>query len=175
MQSNYKYAKTLFHLSKKSNCVSLIQNQLKSVSYLYNKVPAFKLVFITKRINLRDKVEIIKNVLKKFEPLIVEFISILIQNNQTNNLLDVITRFNNMVNTDSNQSKVVITTSQKLNEVDLEYVSQTISDKLNTNPNISIKTDLNMIGGIKLRVGNKIFDNSVYYQIKQLKKTLHNM
>mgnify|MGYP001158470129 FL=1 len=175
MQSNYKYAKTLFNLSKKSNCVSLIQNHLKLVSYLYNKVPAFRLVFITRRISSENKVAIMQKALKDFEPLIVEFISILIQNNQTNNLLDVITRFNNMVNTDSNQSKVVITTSQKLNEEDLEYVSQTIFDKLNTNPNISIKTDLNMIGGIKLRVGNKIFDNSVYYQIKQLKKTLHNM
>ena len=175
MQSNYKYAKTLFDLSKKSDCIQLVHNQLNSISYLYNKVPAFRLVLITKRINSNNKVGIIRNALKGFESLIVEFISILIQNNQTNNLLDVITRFNNMVNTDSNQSKVVITTSQKLNEVDLEYVSQTISDKLNTNPNISIKTDLNMIGGIKLRVGNKIFDNSVYYQIKQLKKTLHNM
>ena len=175
MQSNYKYAKTLFNLSKESNCVSLIQNQLKSVSYLYNKVPAFKLVFITKRINLRDKVEIIKNVLKKFEPLIVEFISILIQNNQTFNLLDVITRFNNLVRADSNISKVEITTSEQLNDADLEHVSQTICNKLNSAPKISIKTDSNLIGGMKLRVGNKIFDNSISYQIKQLKKTLHNM
>ena len=40
--------------------------------------------------------------LKNFEPLIVEFISILIQNNQTFNLLDVIARFNNLVRADSN-------------------------------------------------------------------------
>ena len=175
MQSNYKYAKTLFNLSKKSNCVSLIQSQLKSVSYLYNKVPAFKLVFITKRINPMDKVEIINNVLKKFEPLIVEFISILIQNNQTFNLLDVITRFNNLVRADSNISKVEITTSEQLNDADLEHISQTICNKLNSAPKISIMTDSNLIGGMKLRVGNKIFDNSVSYQIKQLKKTLHNM
>jgi len=175
MQSNYKYAKTLFNLSKKSNCVSLIQNQLNSVSYLYNKVPAFKLVFITKRINPRDKVEIIKNVLKKFEPLIVEFILILIQNNQTFNLLDVIARFNNLVRADSNISKVEITTSEQLNDADLEHISQTICNKLNSAPKISIMTDSNLIGGMKLRVGNKIFDNSVSYQIKQLKKTLHNM
>ena len=175
MQSNYKYAKTLLDLSKKSECVSLIKNQLKSISYLYNKVPAFKLVFITKRIGAKNKIKIIKNVLKDFEPLVVEFIIILINNNQTNNLLNIITRFNNMVSTDSNISKVEITTSEKLTETDLEYVSQTICNKLNTTPKINIKTDPDMIGGIKLRIGNKIFDNSVSYQIKQLKKTLHNM
>ena len=175
MQSNYKYAKTLLDLGKKSDCVLLIQNQLKSISYLYNKIPAFKLVFITKRIDAMNKIGIIKNVLKNFEPLIVEFIAILIENNQTNGLLNIITRFNNMVSSDSNISKVEITTSEKLTETNLEYISQTICDKLNATPEINIKIDPNIIGGIKLRVGNKIFDNSVSYQIKQLKKTLHNM
>ena len=175
MQSNYKYAKTLLDLSKKYNCVLLIQNQLKSISYLYNKIPAFKLVFITKRIDSVNKIGIMKNVLKDFEPLIVEFITILISNNQTNNLLNIITRFNNMVSSDSNISKVEITTSEKLTETNIEYVSQTICNKLNSTPKINIKIDANMICGIKLRVGNKIFDNSVSYQIKQLKKTLHNM
>ena len=65
MLSNFQYATTLFNLGKKLDCISLIQNQLKSISYLYNKVPAFKLVFITKRINSENKVKIIKiNVIK---------------------------------------------------------------------------------------------------------------
>ena len=70
MQSNNKYAKTLFNLSKKSNCVSLIQNHLKLVSYLYNKVPTFRLVFITRRINSENKVAIMQKALKNFEPLL---------------------------------------------------------------------------------------------------------
>ena len=175
MQSNYKYAKTLFDLSKKSNSISLIQNQMISISYLYNKVATFRLVFITKRLNTKDKTTILENVLKDFEPLIVEFILILIENNQTNNLLDIILRFNSMANSDSQLNKIEITTSDKINDEDLDYLSKTISQKLNTSPNISINTDPNIIGGMKLRVGNKIFDNSIDYQIKQLKKTLHNM
>ena len=175
MQSNYKYAKTLLDFSKKSNCVALIQGQFKSISYLYNKVPVFKLVFITKRITPENKISIIQNVLKDFEPLIIEFITILIKKNQTNNLLDVITKFNNMASGDSNINKIEITTSEKLSNSDLEHVVQAISNKLNITPEINTNTDSNMIGGIKLRVGNKIFDNSVSYQIKQLKKTLHNM
>ena len=55
MQSSYKYAKTLYDLSKKSDKVDIMQNQLKSVSYLYNKVARFRLVFITKRIDIKNK------------------------------------------------------------------------------------------------------------------------
>ena len=175
MYSNYQYAKTLLDLSNKSDAISLIQNQLKSVSYLYNKVPAFRLVFVTKRIDTKKKIEIIKNTLKNFNPLIIEFISILIKNNQTNNLLDITTRFDNMASADSNISNVEITTSEKLNNEEIEYISKAISDKIKIKPKLDVKTDPSIIGGIKLRVGNKIFDNSVSYQIKQLKKTLHNM
>ena len=58
---------------------------------------------------------------------------------------------------------------------DFEYISKTIFDKLGNNPKIKTNTDPDIIGGIKLRIGNKIFDNSINYQINKLKKTLHNM
>ena len=175
MQSNYKYAKTLYDLSKKSDKIDLIQNQLKSVSYLYNKVARFRLVFITKRIDIKNKVEIVANVLNDFDPLLIEFVLILIKNNQSNSLLDIASRFNNMAISDSNINKVEITTADKINESDFEYISKNISHKLGNNPKIKANTDPNIIGGIKLRIGNKIFDNSINYQINKLKKTLHNM
>ena len=128
MQSNYKYAKTLYDLSKKSDKIDLIQNQLKSVSYLYNKVARFRLVFITKRIDIKNKVGIIANVLNDFDPLLIEFISILIKNNQTNSLLDIASRFNNMAISDSNINKVEITTADKINESDFEYISKNNKD-----------------------------------------------
>ena len=175
MQSNYKYAKTLYDLSKKSDKIDLIQNQLKSVSYLYNKVARFRLVFITKRIDIKNKVEIVANVLNDFDHLLIEFISILIKNNQTNSLLDIVSRFNNMVISDFNINKVEITTANKMDDSEFKNLSKTIFNELETNPKITINTDSNIIGGIKLRIGNKIFDNSVSYQMNKLKKTLHNM
>ena len=175
MQSNYKYAKTLFDLSKQTNSVNKIKNELKAVAYLYNKVSAFRLVLITKRINAENKSNIICNALNKFEPLIVEFVLILIKNNQTNNLLDIIVRFNNMCSADFNMNKISVTTANKLSDSQLDNIANIIYSKIGFKPEIDQFTDSELIGGIKLRIGNKIFDNSVSYQINQLKKTLHNM
>ena len=175
MQSNYKYAKTLFDLSLKANSVSKIKNELKVVAYLYSKVSAFRLVFITKRIDVEKKSNILSNALSNFEPLVVEFILILINNNQTNNLLDIIYRFNNMSNSDSSSKKVEITTANELDNSQLEHIQNAIYSKLGFKPKINKMTDSKIIGGMKLRIGNKVFDNSISYQINQLKKTLHNM
>ena len=175
MQNNQQYAKTLFEVSNKADCLKLIQNQLNSISYLFNKVPAFRLVLITKRIDNQNKVNILKNALKMFNPLIVEFLSIIVINNQTNNLLNIISRFNRLVNLQSDIKEIDIITANKLDEQEIQALSQTICNKLNSNPKINTLNNPDLTGGIKLRIGNKIFDNSISYQINQLKKNLHNM
>jgi len=175
VKNNYKYAKTFFELCKKIDTISSIQKQLQSIVYLFNKVSAFRLVLITKRLNHDQKVDIISKSLHSFDPLIIEFLSIIIINNHVNHLLNIISRFNNMAHAHSHMNNIEITTAKKLNEADLQSVSHAISQKLNGSPKINTLVDSNIIGGIKLRVGNNIFDNSISYQINQLKKTLHNM
>ena len=64
MQNSQQYAKTLFELGQKANCVSMLQSQLKSLQYLFNKVPAFRLVLITKRLDSQNKINIVKTLLQ---------------------------------------------------------------------------------------------------------------
>ena len=90
-------------------------------------------------------------------------------------LIDIISRFNRLTAMHSDVQGVHITTAHKLSEEEIQTLSESISRTLNARPKINVKEDLEIIGGIKLRVGNKIFDNSISYQINQLKKTLHNM
>ena len=175
MQNNSQYAKTLFDVCIKSSCISQIHHELKLISYLITKTPAFRLVLITKRLSKQDKVDIISKTLTKFNPLVVEFLSIIISNNQSNNLLDIISRFNRFVNIHSNIQDVNIITAHKLEEAEIQSLTQSIHSTLNTKPKIDISTNSDIIGGMKLRIGNKIFDNSISYQINQLKKKLHNM
>ena len=175
MQNNQKYAETLFDICKKSNCDALIQEQLNAVKKLYSKVPIFRLILLTKRIQNNDKVDIIKNSLQSFNPIIIEFISIIINGNQTNNMLNIISRFNHLVNSQNNIKKIDIITADKLDDGDLEELTKKICNALDSKPSINSIYDPNIIGGIKLRIGNKIYDNSISCQINQLKKNLHNM
>ena len=173
--NNHKYAKTFFDLCQKANNISKIHAQLKLVAYLFNKVSAFRLVVITKRLNNNDKINIIKKSLYSFDLTVIEFLTIIIKNNRINHLIDIINRFNKLVHAHSHMNNIEITTATKLNDEDLQSLSNIISQKLQLSPKINTSIDTKIIGGIKLRIGNNIFDNSIHYQINQLKKTLHNM
>jgi len=133
------------------------------------------LVLITKRLDAKSKAEIINNTLTMFDALILEFLSILIYNNQIKNLLNIISRFNHMVSANSTINKIDLIVANKLEENEMQIIVESLCKKLSSNPKINIIEDSNIIGGMKLRIGNKIFDNSISYQINELKKTLHNM
>ena len=90
-------------------------------------------------------------------------------------MLNIISRFNHLVNSQNNIKKIDIITADKLDDGDLEELTKKICNALDSKPSINSIYDPNLIGGIKLRIGNKIYDNSISYQINQLKKNLHNM
>ena len=173
---NYtKYAKILFDICVNANCINSINQELKIISNLYNKSSAFRMVLITKRLNNKDKVEIVSKTLNSFNPIIIEFLTIIISNNQSNKILDIISKFSYLVSAHADLKDVEITTADSLNEESINSLIENLQLHLKTKQKIKIKTDPTIIGGVKLRIGNKILDNSVSYQIKQLKKTLHNM
>ena len=175
MYNTHKYAKAIFNISNKAKKITETQKELQLIAYLYKKNSAFRLLFITKKINSNQKTEIINKVLNMLSPLTLEFLKIIINNNQSNELLNVIKKFNHLSESYLGVNKVDIITAAKLSDQELNELSQTLSGVLNNSPAINNITDPNIIGGMKLRVGNNVFDNSVNYQINQLKKTLHNM
>ena len=175
MYNNHKYAKSLFDISVKANTVLAVKKELQLVAYLFKKTSTFRLNIITKKIDLNKKVDIIKNTLTMLSPLTLEFLTIIINNNQSNDLLNIISKFNHISDSHLGINKVDIITATKLGEEELNSLSQKIDGILKNSPSVNNIADPKIIGGIKLRVGNNIFDNSVSYQINQLKKTLHNM
>ena len=175
MYNSYKYAKSILDVSVKANTVLTVKKELQLVAYLFKKTSTFRLIFITKKIDLNKKAVIINNALSSLSSLTLEFLNIIINNNHSNDLLNIISKFNHLSESHLGINKVDIITATKLSEEELNSLSQKIDGILNNSPSVNNITDPSIIGGMKLRVGNNIFDNSVSYQINQLKKTLHNM
>ena len=164
-----KYSNTLFDISKEYNQLQRITPQLESIKTLYKSESSFRLLLESKQIKLDIKKQIIANVLETYEDLVKEFLYILLDNKLTNQLVSIINRFFSLANKDLDNTKIEIITAQNLTKELLESLER----KLNCEIQLTINP--NIIGGIQLRQGNKIFDNSIVYQLNQLKNTLYNL
>ena len=133
------------------------------------------MVLITKRLKNKQKINIIKNVLSNFDILLVELLIIIIDDNQINNLLLIANKFKRLASNKSTINSLDIISAVKLEQSQIDTISESLFSQFKNNPKINVTINQNIIGGIKLRIGNKIFDNSISYQINQLKRILHNM
>ena len=94
MYNSNKYAKSLFDVSVKAKNALSVKKELQLIAYLFKKTSTFRLVFITKKIDLNQKVDIVNNALNMLSPLTLEFLTIIINNNYSNHLLNIISKFN---------------------------------------------------------------------------------
>ena len=164
-----KYSYTLFNVAKQHDIIKKLDNQLTVIKNLYKKEASFRLLFESKRIDKVTKHTIIKNVLIDFENVIVEFLCVLITRKQTGHLINIIDKFLSLSQKKLNTNKIEVITAKRLDE---DIVKQLFSQ---LNYKIETAVDASIIGGMKIKHGNKIFDNSIACQLNQLKKNLHNM
>ena len=170
MQSQInKYYNTLFNLCVKHDNLELISDELKFIKYLIRKESSFRLLFDSKKLTDENKCLIIKNTLNEFHEIVKEFLGIIIINKKTKSLLEIINKFLNLADKELGKKKIEIYTADEVPTKDLEKLFQSLNFEIKT------KIDKSLIGGIKIKHENKIFDNSIQYQLNQLKKTLHNL
>ena len=108
----------------------------------------------------------------KINPLIVELLLILMDNDEVQLFDDIINRYNHLMDIDSKELDVVITSNTEFSLDRLESIKLNLSKKLNKQ--INIKTHINkaILGGIQLRIGNTIIDNSLLNKLRKLKNNL---
>ena len=164
-----KYSNTLFNISKKYNLLDKVVPQIISIKDIYKSESAFSILCESKQIKLNVKKEIINNVFVQYEGVVKEFLCVVLDKKLTSQFLNILNRFLNLAKKELETQEIEIVSAQKIADDVLKHLSETLNCKiqLTVNPNI--------IGGIQLRQGNKIFDNSISYQLNQLKNTLYNL
>ena len=117
----------------------------------------------------QDRMDVVEPMLNNFGVKLIEFLYILINQKCSKYIIQIVDKFQKLVDKKQVAHKIEIITANKIDD----HVIQELSQKLNCK--LSITIDEAIIGGIKLRQGNKIFDNSIALQINNLKKTLYNV
>ena len=163
------YSNTLFSIANKHNLLNQITSDLGKIKLLHKTESHFRLLFESKRINNETKQNILKSVFTTFNDVVVEFLCIIIEQKHAQYLIQIIDKFTKIANKARDANEVEIITANKLDDDVITDLSN------NLNCTVKVKIDQSIIGGIKLRKGNKIFDNSISFQLNNLKKTLYNV
>ena len=168
-----KYAQGLYKVALKEEKVTQISVCLHSIKNILKSVPELNQLFITRRVQIEDKMVMLKNILgDKISGVEMDLIVLLIENGHMLLYGEVLERFDYLIDKDSKIIKVQITSSTKLPEDEIRKISSTIENKIQKKLNIKMHTDTSLVGGIKLRVGNTLIDGTVSNRLQKMRNTL---
>ena len=168
-----KYAGALYNIAVQKEDVKEVSGRLNYMRAVLKAVPEFSQLLITRRVSAKNKLAILTNVLgDKISILEKDLISHLLEDGHFLLLVDIVKRFEYLVETDSSVIKVRITSHRQLGQEEIQRISSKIEGQLSKRVDVQTEIDPSLLGGIKLRVGNTLIDSSVSSRLHKLRDAL---
>lgn len=168
-----RYANALLTVSKELNCIPKTGNSLRIIDQLIKQEKVFRAFFYTKRINPVEKVVILKSVFGDLiNQIVYEFFTLLAERNEYQMFLSVAVAYAKLQKESLNQIDVTAYSIDKIDEETMFSIVQGIEKTTGKKIELRTETDKELLGGLKLRVGNTIFDGTIANQMAKMKKVL---
>ncbi|SVD71312.1 uncharacterized protein METZ01_LOCUS424166 [marine metagenome] len=168
-----KYTQALFKVAVKENDINQISDRLHNIRSILKSVPELNQLLITRRVQVQDKMNILKNILgDKISDIEMDLMVLLMENGHMMLFGEVVKRFDYLLDKESKLVKVHITSSSILSDDEVQRISSKIENNIQKEIEVEMETDESIIGGIKLRVGNTLIDGSIYSRLQKMRDTL---
>ncbi|PID88350.1 MAG: ATP synthase F1 subunit delta [Bacteroidia bacterium] len=171
-----RYAKALFEAAKEEKNIKEIAENMEQILSA-SRIKDFKNFLETPVVQAGGKQKIFHSLFgQKFNSLTLKFFKLLSKNNREAYLPLIAANYIKYYKEHFNIKSAQITTAYSADK-DLHEEIKTLVEKLygkNTQADVQIQTDKNLIGGFVLNIDHKQYDASISAKLKKIKNTLLN-
>ena len=117
-----------------------------------------------------DKLQLVERVVRgRASDMFANFLRVLARHDRLE-LLPLILKQSQLLHEDrSGQKRVQVTSAQPLSAAALEAIQQSLSNAFPFQPIIEAGTDPGLLGGLRIRIGDTVYDSSLRTRLKQLR------
>jgi F-type H+-transporting ATPase subunit delta len=133
----------------------------------------FRSVFLSGMMNRDEQLGVIDRVVApRGSEQFANFLRVLAEHDRLSLLPAVLALAKLELEKRNGQQRIEVVSAKELDEATLERVRKQINDTFDFEPIIEPLTDPGLIGGLVIRVGNKVYDGSLRSRVNQLAKRL---
>jgi len=170
----FKYAKGLFTVAKELNKTKEFGEELNQIKDLLTSMPEV-LSALQNPIYPPDlKMEIIDEVLKsiKVDPEIERFLKLLVERRRIQYIKEIVVMYQELLDEELNIARGEVITAYPLSSEEKKELEEVLKEYLKKEVILESKVDEEIIGGIKIKIGDLIFDGSLKTQLGKFKEII---
>jgi len=167
------YSEALFDVAIEENKVDQLFEELKQVTDLFKEFPEFFELFKTPKISIEDKKKTIEEVFGgKISSEMMNFLKIVLDKRRSSAIHSIKNEFDEKVFTHKGIEKATVESAVALDDAQLKELEEKLSAM--TGKVIQLKNNINpeVVGGLLLRVGDKVVDGSIRKRLNDMKDSL---
>ena len=169
-----RYAQALFDLANDENKIAAVEADLKSLKAMLADSRDLRVLLASPAFSAQDKGKGLAAVAAKagFDSTTRKFLGLIAANGRASAIGSVITAFQALSAARRGVVSAHVTTAMPLSADQARGVSAALRQALGKDPEIETHVDPSILGGIKVRVGSRLFDASLGTKLDSLKFAL---
>ena len=129
--------------------------------------------FKSKTIDSKEKMSLFeKAVSNSMSVILVEVLKVVIENNDINLLKDIAKNFTLLSKKKLNIAFVEVVSSNEMNSDQKDDITNSLSELIKKKIDINFNVDKNLIGGLKIKVDDTLYDSSLQTKLENAKSKL---
>ncbi len=169
-QAGKRYAQAAFDIATRDGTVALWRSDLDDIAQVLAESAAGP-VLMNPKVPLERKLAVVDRTLD-VQPLAKNFARLLVQKGRALDARAVAEAFDRMADEAEGIAQAEIVAAVDLTAEQLQAIEQKLSQSLNKRVHATATTDPALIGGLMVKVGDRLIDGSVRSRLRQLKRDL---
>lgn len=168
-----RYAKALFELAQQQQSVAAVESQLKLVVEAVQGDAEIGKFLASPNVESGKKLTLLKQALSNHvSELVLDTLTLLIARRRQGLLAEVYEAYTRVAADELGQARATVYTAQELSEMELKAVEAQFSLLLGKVVLAEQVLQPNLLGGIQVRIGDRLYDGSLSGKLSRLEKSL---
>ena len=168
-----RYADALFQLANDKNKVDVFLDELQTVKKVFEQNEEVVQFLNHPRVREAEKMELIDQSFQACDKDVLHTIKLLVERHRLQAIGSIVDEFVRLHHEANNVAAAVIYSVRTLSDEEKTQVEAALKKQLNKQQIIlTNELDASLLGGLRIRIGNTIYDGSISGKLNRLKQTI---
>ncbi len=169
-----RYAEALFGLAQERDLIELIQGELRQVAALLDASPDFTTVLNDRLVSPHDKKDLVGKAFPKVHELVANLLDLLIDKRREEYIPEIIAVYGRLVDVHNNTIEVQVTSAVTLDHDEQTRLGKALERATGKRVRLRTDVDKQILGGLMVRIDDRLYDGSVRSRLDQLRREMAN-